>query len=123
MKYRVAIASFDGTYVDQHFGHARKYYIYDFDSETNTYEFIEKRFVETKCACASHDENAFANVFETLSDVSAIIISRIGLGASDIVENKGYVIYESTYPVEDVLKGIANGRLYEVDKWQKITKN
>ena len=122
MKYRVAIGSFSGEYVDQHFGHARKYYIYEFDGKDSSYELIEKRFLETQCECHS-SKDAFNNVFETLKDIGAIIISRIGEGASRIVENKGYVLYESFSQIDDVLDKISENRLYEVDKWQRALTN
>ena len=113
MKYRVAVASFDGRYVDQHFGHARKYYIYEFDSEKGSYEYVEKRFVDVDCECHDAGDDAFASVFEELHDTGAIIISRIGAGASKIVESKGYVTYESDAKTEDVIGSINENRLYE----------
>ena len=123
MKYRIALASFDGQYVDQHFGHARKYYIYEIDSENNTFELVDKRFLETACECSTAGEKAFSNVFKALNDVAAIIVNRIGPGAAMIVENKGYVLYQSSYPIENILNGIIKSRLYEEDKWQSVMKN
>ncbi|MBR6345017.1 MAG: hypothetical protein IKR70_04705 [Lachnospiraceae bacterium] len=123
MKYRAALASFDGQYVDQHFGHAKKYYIYEFDDQTDTYEFVERRFVDVFCECGNSSSDAFSDVFEKLYDVGAIIISKIGAGAAGIVESKGYVIYESYSRAEDVLNSINKNRLYEADKWREISKN
>ena len=123
MKYRAAIGSFNGEYVDQHFGHTKKYYIYEFDDETGTVDFLERRFVDTKCECHADEGNAFSEVFEALNDVSAIVISRIGRGATSIVENHGFVLYESTSKIENVIQKIADSRLYEEDQWRKIITN
>ena len=122
MKYRVALASYDGQYVDHHFGHAYKYYIYEFDSKEGTYEYLERRFVETQCECHDQSQDAFADVFDKLSDTGAIVISRIGPDASRIVEGKGYVIYESNAKIQNVIESINENRLFEVDKWREVQK-
>ena len=121
MKYRAAFASFDGQYVDQHFGHAQKYYIYEFDSGSNSCGFVEKRFVDARCECNLGIEDAFEGILGNLRDVSALIISRIGKGAAEVVEGRGYVIYESASAINDVLESIKNNRLYEEDKWREIS--
>lgn len=123
MKYRAAIGSFNGEYVDQHFGHVKKYYIYEFDSETGAACFVERRFVDTECECHAVDGKAFADVFEKLQDVGAIIISKIGRGASTVVEKKGYVIYESFAEIGKVVQQISDGKLYEVDQWRETLVN
>ncbi len=123
MKYRAALASFDGQYVDEHFGHAQKYYIYEFDSEDNSCGFVEKRFVDARCECSLGIEDAFDGVLGKLGDVGALIISRIGKGATELVESRGYVIYESVSAINDVLESIKKNRLYEEDKWREISMN
>ncbi|MBP5310091.1 MAG: hypothetical protein J6Z05_05650 [Lachnospiraceae bacterium] len=122
MKYRVALASYDGQYVDHHFGHAYKYYIYEFDGEKDTYEYIEKRFVDAQCECHDQSQDAFADVFDKLSDTGAIVISRIGPDAIRIVESNGYVIYESDAEIKNIVESIKENRLFEVDKWREVQK-
>ena len=84
MKYRAALASFDGQYVDQHFGHARKYYIYEFDDENESYEFIERRFVDSHCECSLGTSEAFREISDYYRFENENILSDITQAAEPV---------------------------------------
>ena len=123
MNYRVAVASSDGIVVNQHFGHADRFHIAELHPEDGTHRYIETRAVEHACRGHYHEDAAFDRVLEALSDVQAILVAKIGQGASDYLESKGMLVYEAPYLIDPVLDKIAADRLWEVDKWQYLTKN
>ena len=45
VKFRIAVATSDGIVVNQHFGRADKFRIYDINQD-NTFHFKEERFYE-----------------------------------------------------------------------------
>lgn len=124
MKYRAAIASSDGIVVNQHFGRAKGFHILEIESDNGSYDFIESRQNAPCCNGGEHECNAFERVYQSsLSDVQAIIVSKIGNGAADYLESKGLVVYEAPYPIVPLVEKIIKERLYEVDQWQFPTTN
>ncbi len=123
MVYRVAVASTDGIVINQHFGHAERFHIVELDTETEAFHFVESRDVQRVCQGHGHDLPAFDAVSEILSDVQAIIVAKIGQGASNYLENKGFAIYEAPFPIEAVIQKIIQEKYWEVDLWQSHTKN
>ena len=109
MKYRVAAASTDGKVINQHFGKAESFHIFEI-SEDGTYRFIESRKVDSCCRGGGHETGAFEDVARTLWDVQAILVGRIGEGASDYMERRGFVVYEAPFLINSVLERIINDR-------------
>ncbi len=76
---KVAVASRSGIMVDQHFGQADEFLIYETDA--NMTRYLERRGVKRYCqgseACDDHDDRT-ARVIETLSDCDAVLSLRIG---------------------------------------------
>ncbi len=111
MSVKVAIASTDGKVINQHFGRANKFHI--FLIEKDHYEFLESREIEPCCKEQEHHEEAFNQVVALLRDCCAILISKIGDGASLYLEQKGFIIFEAPYVITDVLKKIIEDQLLE----------
>lgn len=123
MKYRAAVASTDGIVINQHFGHAEKFHIVEFDTEKNQVFFLESRDVPRVCQGHEHSEQGFEKALEILHDVQAILVAKIGQGASAWLESRGLTIYEAPFMIEPVLQKILDEKLWEVDSWQFPTKN
>ncbi|MBE6876303.1 MAG: dinitrogenase iron-molybdenum cofactor biosynthesis protein [Ruminococcus sp.] len=123
MKFRVAVASTDGLVINQHFGHAEKFHIAELDTDTSSYEYLESRTVQRVCQGHEHHTKSFDAVLQTLSDIQAILVAKIGQGASDYLESHGMLVYEAPFLINPVLDKILNDRLWEVDAWQSHTKN
>jgi predicted Fe-Mo cluster-binding NifX family protein len=78
MAIRVALASRDGVVVHQHFGKATHFQIYDIEDGAS--RFVEVR--ENTPTCSANGEEAHIRVLSLLSDCQAVVVSRIGPGAS-----------------------------------------
>jgi len=76
---RLAVASTDRNMVDQHFGHARRFLIYEvIDKDIR---FVEERKVENYCTgpeeCLSKEKRLLATIL-MLKDCKSILVSMIG---------------------------------------------
>ena len=121
MSYKVAVASSDGKVVNLHFGRAEQFHI--FEITENKFQYLESRAVTACCHGGEHETDAFRAVLKALHDVQAVIVSKIGEGASGFLEANGLTVYEAPYPIKPLLEKIVQERLYEVDKWQFHMKN
>lgn len=102
MSIKAAVASTDGKVINQHFGKADSFLI--FELRDGDFQYIEKRKVVPCCHLGEHEDNAFENTAKMLIDCSVIIVSRIGQGAADFMESRGFAVYESPFPINAVLK-------------------
>ena len=123
MAYRIAVASTDGIVVNQHFGHAERFHIIELDAETEKYEYTETRKVERVCQGHYHHDSSFDKVIDVLSDVHAVVVAKIGAGASQQLESRRLTVYEAPFPIEPIVEKIINVKLWEVDEWRFPTKN
>lgn len=99
---RIAIASRTGKFVDQHFGKCTTFYV--FDVNERNYYLSEVR--ENTPACGTEDEveNRLLKSSELISDCQAVVVSRIGYEANEILSRQGIDAYVITDLVEDVLR-------------------
>ena len=91
--YRVALASTDNRYVDQHFGRAESFLIVDVD-ENGNYEEIEQRFVDPVCNGGHHDAAKLKRGVDGVSDCNFVLAARIGDGARGELEERGIAAFE-----------------------------
>jgi predicted Fe-Mo cluster-binding NifX family protein len=96
---RIAFAS-TGEYIDQHFGSARFYQVYDLTD--GGYEYVCMR--RTDANCQGHCEGGFDKILETLDDCEAIFVAKIGEGAASYVISKGKRVFEARGALEEILK-------------------
>lgn len=112
MSVKVAIASTDGKVINEHFGRATKFHIFEIND--SSFNFLESRTVERCCNGGEHEDSAFENVANILNDCKAIFVAKIGIGASNYMESKGYTVFEAPYFIEDVLNKVLQENLLEV---------
>lgn len=108
MTYRIGFASIDGIDLDQHFGSARYWQIYDLDDKA---QFIETR--KTVAKCQGHCEGGFDHLVEALKDCHAIFVLKIGEPAAAVMIANGIRVYEAAGRVEDILTYLLNNQLLE----------
>ena len=108
---RVAVASSDGKVVNRHFGHAQDFYIYEL--RDNLAYFLEKRSVQSCCNGGGHTFDSFNAVASIIADCKAVVVAKIGQGASSFLENKGFEVFEAPYLISRVLDKIIKDRLLE----------
>ncbi len=101
--YRVAIASTDNRYVDQHFGRAESFLIVDV-YEKGYYREIEQRFVEPVCSGGHHDQNNLRKGVDAVGDCNFVLAAKIGPGAVAELEERGIAAFEMPGSVHDSVK-------------------
>ena len=101
MSARIGLASIDGSYVDQHFGAARYWQIYELGEEAI---FIETR--KTRPSCKGHCEGGFDAALEVLEDCDALFVAKIGEAAALAMLQKGKRVFEAAGPVDEIIEEI-----------------
>lgn len=91
--YKVAAASSDGIVINQHFGRADTFYIYEV-AEAGNYRFLETRTVTPVCNGGNHSDKELRENISKFKDCKYILVSRIGMGAANIVEQSGIIPME-----------------------------
>jgi len=109
MSYRVAFASMDGSSVDQHFGSARAFQVYDIDG--SEYHHVEARKPGAKCQ--GHCEGGFDHLLEALNDCDAVFVNRIGQSAAEFMIGHGKRVFEAAGAVEAIIAELARKNLLE----------
>ncbi|MGC9528005.1 MAG: NifB/NifX family molybdenum-iron cluster-binding protein [Limnospira sp.] len=84
---RVAIATKGGGLVNQHFGHAREFFIYEVNGEQATLREI--REVSPYCHGPEDAPGDLNTIIRTLSDCEALLVAKIGIGPDDRLREAG----------------------------------
>ncbi|MDL1973891.1 MAG: dinitrogenase iron-molybdenum cofactor biosynthesis protein [Deltaproteobacteria bacterium] len=103
-KTRIAVVSTDGTNVNDHFGKAQRFLIYDCNDKM---AFVEERPTETYSVGDpkhSFDAERFGRVSALLKDCTRIYVTQIGEVPASKLKELGIepVVYEG--PIEDIPK-------------------
>ena len=112
-QYKIAVTSKYGKLVDQHFGHATEFIIYQGDGRT--FEILETRSVNKYCQGMEEcdtDESQRGNTILAVEDCDAVLTMRIGFHAKQQLEAKG--IYNVEY-----CDTVENGLYYTVGQLTK----
>ncbi|MFC3608038.1 NifB/NifX family molybdenum-iron cluster-binding protein [Stutzerimonas tarimensis] len=78
---RLAVASKDGLAISEHFGHAKRFAVYEVAPECC--RLLEQREVEHYCLGNSSSQTAMAGILEAIKDCHAVFVARIGDGPTD----------------------------------------
>ena len=109
MGYRIAFAS-AGEYVDQHFGSARYFQIYDLADDGN-HEHVETRGTEAKCR--GNCEGGFDHILQILNDCDAVFVSKIGQNAAAFMIARGKRVFEASGRLEDIMAQLKKENFWE----------
>ena len=99
---KIAIASIDNEEVDEHFGHAYYFQIYEVNSKGHF--FIETR--NNFNNHIGHSEKALEAAYEKLKDCAAVFTERIGEGAAAYMLSKNIRVFEARGSVGDLLEQV-----------------
>ncbi|MDR0430339.1 MAG: hypothetical protein LBH58_07695 [Tannerellaceae bacterium] len=107
MSYRIAIASSNGESIDQHFGQAENFLIYEIT--TDGAEFIEDREVtnvgqEKK----QHSDSNISQRTDLLHDCKAVFVLKIGMRSSRYLYEHKISSFEVNFPINRVLNTLVN---------------
>jgi len=83
----VAVATKNGSQIDEHFGHADRFSIYEVSAEG--VKFLEKREVEHYCQGGYGDEDKREVILRTLAGCAACFVARIGDGPKERLASVG----------------------------------
>ncbi|HEY8464228.1 MAG TPA: NifB/NifX family molybdenum-iron cluster-binding protein [Bacillota bacterium] len=104
MFLRVAVASTDGKYVNDHFGRAKQFLVFDING--SEYRFLELRQNTPSCNLEGTDENKHLKTVELLADCQAVLVARIGPGAERYLSEHGIKAIVIPDFIEEALKQI-----------------
>ncbi|MDR3292337.1 MAG: dinitrogenase iron-molybdenum cofactor biosynthesis protein [Methanobrevibacter sp.] len=99
MPYKVAVTSDDGEYVNQHFGKATRFLIFEIDDCEYTY----LGSVKNNPTCNSSGKNKSSDAVALISDVSVLITRNVGMKPSQILIENNIKPYISSAPIETAL--------------------
>lgn len=84
---RVAVATKGLGLVNEHFGHADRFEIYDVNADGA--QWLAQRPVTPYCLGGHGAAAALDDIIATLSDCEAVLVSRIGAGPDDRLRDAG----------------------------------
>ena len=109
----VAVASKGGGLVNQHFGHAEEFMIYEATAER--IQLLETRSVERYCfGPAGYDdasESKLENIVRMLEDCDAVLCSRIGSEPAARLKSAGIVPFMTYDVIEKAVDQVARGTI------------
>ncbi len=107
---RIAIATSNGTDINEHFGHAKFFRVYDLTDDGYTY--AELRDAVAVCQHSlGHDTTRFDKIIELLSDCDAVLVQRIGEGAAAYLIERGVRVFEVSGRIDAVLNKFISDKL------------
>jgi len=109
MSYKVAVASSDGKFINQHFGRARQFLVFEIKDD-GEFEFLVLRDNTPPCDGGVHNDDLFAGTVDLISDCRAVLASQIGPGAIDALLSRGIQPYVIPDFIEDALKRLIHIR-------------
>jgi nitrogen fixation protein NifB len=105
-KILVAVATKGGGIVNQHFGHAREFMIYEVDA--NQAKFVGHRKVENYCQGGYGEEDSLDYIIKTIADCKAVLTSKIGECPKAELQKAGIQIVEAYDVIEKVAREYYN---------------
>lgn len=106
---KVAVVSSDGKVINQHFGKASRFFIFEVDGDK--IQFLEVR--ETTPLCGSADygnaDEVLSGTISLISDCEALFCSRIGNRPQEELRKKGIKPVEAPYFIDEALRNISTG--------------
>jgi len=102
---KVAVASTDGIAINEHFGRAEEFLIYEVD-QVGTYKLLEHRKNIPNCS-SEHQDHSSDRTVSLLADVEAVLVSKIGPGANRALRSNGVFAFTLTDSIDKALKAYA----------------
>jgi len=103
---RIAVATTNGILVDQHFGQAKEFYIYESDGVS--VKFLEKREVIPYCTgsaeCDVATEDKIESIIKTIKECGVVLALRIGASPSKRLTAMGIKSITTYDRIEDAVR-------------------
>jgi len=101
-KVLVAVSSKGGGLVNQHFGHAKEFMIYEVDATGAN--FVSHRKVADYCQSGYGEEATLTNIINTISDCKAILTAKVGPCPQKALQKAGLIVIEAYDVIETVAR-------------------
>jgi nitrogen fixation protein NifB len=101
-KLLVAVATKGGGLVNQHFGHAKEFMIYEVDA--NEAKFVGHRKIDHYCQGGYGEEATLDNIIKTISDCKAVLASKVGHCPQEELQKAGLEVVEACDVIEKVAR-------------------
>ena len=106
-KILVAVATKGGGLVNQHFGHAKEFMIYEVDA--NEARFVGHRKVAHYCQGGYGEEATLEGIISTVADCKAVLASKVGPCPQKELEKAGVRVVEAYDVIEKVAREFYDG--------------
>ena len=105
---RVAIVSTDGKVINQHFGKASRFFIFEVE-DCGKIQFLEVRETIPLCGSADygHADEVLNRIISLISDCEALLCSRIGSRPQEELRKNGIKTVEAPYFIDEALKSLS----------------
>lgn len=101
-KILVAVATKGGGLVNQHFGHAKEFQIFEVDA--NDAKFVGHRKIDHYCQSGYGEEATLEHIIKAISDCKAVLVSKIGHCPQDELHKAGIQTVEAYDVIEKVAR-------------------
>ncbi|OUC14064.1 MAG: nitrogenase cofactor biosynthesis protein NifB [Alkalinema sp. CACIAM 70d] len=105
-KVLVAVATKGGGLVNQHFGHAKEFMIYEVDA--NTVQFVGHRKIDHYCQSGYGEDATLENTIKAIADCKAILVSKVGECPKAELREAGLEVVEAYDVIENVAREFYN---------------
>lgn len=99
-KILVAVATKGGGIVNQHFGHAKEFQIYEIDGTEA--KFVGHRKIDHYCQSGYGEEATLENIIKSISDCKGVLASKIGSCPQDQLRKAGIEPFEGYDLIDQV---------------------
>jgi predicted Fe-Mo cluster-binding NifX family protein len=89
---RVAVASKGKGIIDQHFGHAQEFLIYEVDGGQS--KLVEQRSIPQYCHGKDGEAGDLSQIIALLTDCTAILVARIGANPEGRLQQAGIEVVQ-----------------------------
>lgn len=110
MGLKVALASSDGVEVNEHFGRARRFVVYEYaDGQWN---YLGSRDNQPACAGHEHSDDLLERTAEIVGDCRAVVVDQIGSTAMDVLLARRITPFMLGGTVVDALKTLESSKRF-----------
>lgn len=99
-KILVAVATKGGGLVNQHFGHAKEFMVYEVDAAGA--KFVGHRKIDHYCQSGYGEEATLEHIIKAIADCKAVLVSKVGQCPKDELKKAGLEVVEAYDVIETV---------------------
>lgn len=111
-KILVAVATKGGGLVNQHFGHAKEFQIYEVDA--NDAKFVGHRKIDHYCQSGYGEEATLEHIIKAIADCKAVLVSKIGNCPQEELRKAGLETVEAYDVIEKVAREFYDKHVQEL---------